>query len=129
MPPGGKHAQRASGGCHLVPEQVLEFRGIKTMALAEAVAGRELAYRSRPLARCRVKVDRTFIRVRPGDVVRMSWPKLNIAGRVFRVGHVSLGAADENVVYLDLIEDYFYVHRSRVSHLPPVAPFPGEVLG
>ncbi len=81
---------------------------------------------SRPLARCRVKVDRTFWNTRPGDVVRVVWPKLNIASRVFRVLNASRGTADENVVYLDLIEDYFYVHRARVSHLPPVAPFPSE---
>lgn len=110
-------------------EEVLQFRGVKTSTLADFIAGRELAFRSRPLARCRVKVDRTFWNTRPGDVVRMTWPKLNIAGRVFRVGHVSRGTAAENVVYLDLVEDYFYVHRSRVSMLPPVAPFPGVVLG
>jgi len=110
-------------------EQVLEFRGIKTMANAERVAARELAFRSRPLARCRVRVNRSFWGTRPGDVVRMSWPKLNIDRRVFRVGHVSRGTSDENVVYLDLVEDYFYVHRGTVVMTPPIAPFPGEVIG
>lgn len=109
-------------------ERVMSFPGVKTMALAQAIAGRELAAQSRPLLKCRAIVDRTFWYTKPGDVVKLSWPEYSLSNRVMRVGRVSRGAATDNHVVLDLIEDFFYVHRGAV--LPgigdDVAPFPDE---
>lgn len=108
-----------------VIEKVARHPGCTTKDAANLVAARDLAADSRPVTKFRATVDRTFAGKFPGGVVRVTWPKENIIGRVFRIGRVNLGAKNANVVQLDLIEDAFFVHRRRVSHTPPVNPFPG----
>jgi hypothetical protein len=109
-----------------VNEIILNFPGVCTQELADFIAGRELAARSRPLAKFTAIVDRTFYRVAPGDAVSVSWPDANISNMVFRVGRVGQGTADSNMVQLDLIEDYFYVHRGIIDVEEQVAPFTGS---
>lgn len=104
-------------------EQSLSFPGCCTFALANQIAARELAARSRPLLTCTAIVDRSFWDVRPGDVVRLSWPASYVSNRVMRVANVHRGGPSSNTIRLDLIQDVFYVYRSQV--LPgTVAPFP-----
>lgn len=114
----------APGGDGDVHEIILRFDAICTKEQAEATAARELGARSQPLLQCRAIVDRSFWGARIGDVYELNWPDLNISRRIMRVGNVGFGAADSNVIVLDLIEDYHYVHRKKVSHAPPIAPFP-----
>lgn len=116
------------GGDAEVNELVLRFPGVCTKEQAEVIAARELGARSQPLLQCRAIVDRSFWETRIGDVVELNWPDLNISQRMMRVGNVGFGAHDANVIVLDLIEDYFYVYRRKVTHLPPVAPFPTEAV-
>ncbi len=50
---------------------------------------------------------------------------------VFRVANVSHGMADSNVVVLDLIQDFFYVHRGIVLGIEEsvgVFPTDAEIL-
>ncbi len=109
-----------------VNEIVLDYPGVCTLALAQAIAGRELAARSRPLAKFQAVVDRSFYRVAPGDPILVSWPDANISGMVFRVANISRGAADSNLLYLDLIQDFGYVHRNAVIGIEEsVGAFPG----
>ncbi len=109
-----------------VNEIILNFPGVCTQALADFIAGRELAARSRPLAKFTAIVDRTFYRVNPGDAISVSWPDANISGMIFRIGRVGQGTADSNMIQLDLIEDYFFVHRGIVDVEEQLAPFPGS---
>lgn len=111
-----------------VNELVIRFPGVCTKEQAEVIAARELGARSLPLLRCRAIVDRSFWATRMGDVVELNWPDLNISRRMMRVGNVGFGAPDSSVIALDLIEDYFYVYRRKVTHLPPVSPFPTEAV-
>lgn len=89
----------------------VNFLGCTVPELAVQLAARELNAMSRPLAKCRAYVDRSFWNVRPGDVVRVVWTNYSIAGRMFRVVGVSRGDARSNQVVLDLMEDHFFVHR------------------
>ncbi len=95
-----------------------------TKELAETLAARELAARSQPLARCSVIVDRSFKNVMPGDVVRLSWPEYHLNEKVFRVGQVDRGTLTDGRIRLDLVQDFFFVHRRRVQPGGPVTPFP-----
>ncbi|RPH65007.1 MAG: hypothetical protein EHM89_00260 [Acidobacteria bacterium] len=99
-----------------VNEEVISMPGVCTPALAAEMAARELAARSRPLMKCTAIVDRSFISVNPGDAVKVTWNKPDIAGIVFRVARVNRGTLENGAVELDLIQDYFYVFRGRIPH-------------
>lgn len=114
----------AVGQDGIVREEVINFPGCHTQALADELAGRELAARSRPVMKCRALVDRSFRSLSVGDVVSLTWPEYNIANIVMRIGDVSRGGPDSNTIALDLIQEYFYV-RAGQPIVPPVAPFPG----
>lgn len=98
-----------------VSEIVLQFPGVCTETLAKMIAGRELAALSRPIAKFKAIVDRTFWRTMVGDPIAVTWPEYNISGRIFRVARVSRGTADSNTMDLDLIEDFFYTHRFETT--------------
>lgn len=108
-----------------VEEIVLDFPGIKTKELAAQVAARELAARSRPLAKFTAVVDMSFSSVMTGDPIAATWPELQMAGRIFRVAKKSFGPPQSNSIQFDLIEDFFFVHRSELEPNPDVSPFPG----
>jgi hypothetical protein len=113
---GSATAQNPRGGSQQTQtELVLQFPGVCTQGLANRIAARELAARSRPILKCRATVDRTFYPVRPGDPIALSWPEANILGRVMRVGAINLGPPNSNKIVLDLVEDYFFRHRFGVD--------------
>lgn len=103
------------------PEVSLRFPGCTTPELAAVIAGRELAARSRPLMKCRARVSREFWALRPGDPVRMTYPDYGVSNVVFRVVAVDRAGAADNHLVLDLIEDFYYVHRNSVH--------PGGLVG
>lgn len=106
----------AVGQDGIVREQVVAMPGVTTQALADQMAERELAARSRPLIKCSAIVDRSFFRVVPGDVVKINWTAPDISGLVFRVAAVDRGTLADGRIKLDLIQDVFYVWRNQ----PPV---------
>lgn len=108
----------AAGQDGLVNETVISMPGVTVTALAERLARRELAARSRPVMKCRAIVTREFIRVNPGDAVLCTWSDPDISRIVFRVAAVDRGTLENGKVALDLIQDYFYSYRSA----PPQPP-------
>lgn len=108
-------------------EVVLRMPGVCTQELANTLAARELAARSRPIAKCTAVVSREFYRVCPGDAVKVTWPEYGVDGRVFRVAAVSRGTLANGRIRLDLIEDFFYSWRGAVLPGSPFEPFPGEI--
>jgi hypothetical protein len=89
--------------------------GIIREKTARGVAARELDARSKPLMSCTAIVDRSFVRLRPGDPVVVAWPTPGIASVVFRVVGPDRGTLEDGRVTLDLVQDPFYVWR----RLPP----------
>lgn len=85
----------------------LHFPGVCTPALAQQIAARELAVLSRPTTKCTVRVNREFYATRPGDVVRLTWPKLGLVDMPMRVARVDLGQLYDGAITLDLIHDVF----------------------
>lgn len=92
-----------------------DFPGVTTEALASRLAWRELAATSRPIMKCRAIVDRSFVRVAPGDAVKVTWSSPDLSNVVFRVAAVDRGTLADGRIGLDLIQDYFYVYRQ----IPP----------
>lgn len=109
-------------------ELVLSHPGVCSPINATTIAGRELAASSRPIAKCRAIVSRSFYSTVPGDVVALDWPEYNISGKIFRVANVDRGTLHQGKIALDLIEEYFYVQRSGSTNPGPNVPAfpPGE---
>jgi hypothetical protein len=102
-----------------IREVTVNYPGCCTQALANDLAARDLAALSRPLMKCRALVNRSFLRLFPGDVVKLNWPEANIANIIMRVVGIGRGTLESGVIPVDLVQDYFYVHRGY----PPVPSF------
>jgi hypothetical protein len=87
----------------------ISFPGCATSALAERLASRELAARSRPLVKATIKVDRTLYQKRIGDVVTLTWPQLGINKMIMRIARVNRGKPGASAITLDLLRDVFDV--------------------
>lgn len=96
-------------------ESLKRAPGCKTETIARIIAARELAWSSSPLIRCRALAGMQMEDLRPGDVVKVTYPELQMAGRAMRVANVSLGLATDNRVILDLVEDVFSIYRRQVN--------------
>lgn len=117
----------AVGQDGLVREVSITMPGVCTKALAETIAKRELSARSRPIMKCRVTVDRSLRGINPGDVVSVTHAEYNLAGLIFRVAGAERGTLEDGKVVLDLIQDFFYLHRAAVVS-PFLPPFPSQTL-
>jgi len=96
-------------------EEVIDFPGCTTEDQANVLAARELSATSKPIAKFRAKVDRSFYRITPGEAVAVTWPKYNINGAIFRVARVIPGYANQNHMTLELIQDFHYLHHFDIS--------------
>lgn len=123
---------QAQGG---VVSQSVQYKGLPTAALAERVGLRDLAARSQPLCRVRLRVDRSAYGILPGQVVRWTDAKLGIQDMPMRVLQVNYGTLTSGAITLDLAEDVYGLPAT--SYLgqqpsgwepPPVEPLPAPVV-
>lgn len=110
-------------------EEILDFPGITTKALADQVCARELSARSRPLIKCSITVGNEYAYILPGDTIDVSHTEAGITGLQFRVGQVTRGKLEDGAVKLDLIQEYFYTYRNVTAHPPALPHFPGHDAG
>lgn len=101
-----------------VAEETIEYLGCCDPGNAKRLAARELAARSRPVLKCRAIVNRSLLRVNPGDAVKLVWTAPDIAGAIMRVAAVGRGTLEDSAIGLDLISDFFYTWRSSTP-VPP----------
>lgn len=108
-----------------VVNQTRQYPGIPTPELALRIAGRDLTAASTPLAKARIRVNRTAWRTYPGEVVVLSWAKLGLTAVVMRVLGVDYGILDDGTITIDLAEDIFglpesvYAENQVSGFLPP----------
>jgi hypothetical protein len=95
-----------------VREVTIRMPGICNQVLADTVAARELAARSRPITKLRAICDRTARNLMPGDPVKLTWTDPDIAGLIFRIADVDRGTLADGKVAIDLISDNSYVWRN-----------------
>lgn len=109
-------AVQAQGG---VVSQTRQYPGIPNADLALRVAQRDLLAASTPLAKARVRVNRTAWSRFPGDVFRLVWPKLGITSIVVRVLGIDFGSLDDGSIVLDVAEDVFGLPASSYAAQEP----------
>ena len=90
-----------------VVSQTRRYPGITSDNLAARVAMRDLASVSTPLAKVRLKVNRKAWNLYPGDVFKLEWPALGIAGLVMRIAGVDGGSLTNGAISIDAVEDVF----------------------
>jgi len=84
-----------------------QYNGIGNAELAQKVAMRDLKLASSPLARYKLKINRMAWRMLPGDIFKVTLPKLGITSVVLRVMDANIGSLDSNVVTVSAMEDVF----------------------
>lgn len=94
------------------------YYGIRSAALAMAIAARDLRTASTPLASCEVELDRKAWDLLPGDVVKVSWPEHGLNAVPMRVGPVNYGKPGDPKITASLIEDIFSYATTDYS-VPP----------
>lgn len=90
-----------------VVSQTRRYPGITSDTLAARVAMRDLAAVSTPLAKVRLKVNRTAWNLVPGVVFKLEWPALGIEGLVMRIAAVDGGSLTDGAIGIDAVEDVF----------------------
>lgn len=85
----------------------VSYPGVKTRALANQLAGRQLRYHSIPLVKATVAVDRSFWDVKPGEVIAWTHANLGFVKLAMRVASVRLGTATNGRIELTLVQDIY----------------------
>lgn len=95
---------QAQGG---VVSQTNRYPGITDETLAARVAMRDLAAVSTPLAKIRLKVNRTAWNLYPGDIFKLAWPPLGLDSLVFRIATIHGGTLTDGTISIEAVEDVF----------------------
>lgn len=90
-----------------VVAQTRQYPGIPLADVAARVAQRDLIANSTPLAKGTIRVTRAAWSKIPGDVIKVSWPKLGLSSVVFRVMAVNTGTLTEGTISVQIAEDVF----------------------
>lgn len=83
------------------------YPGLPTADLATRTALRDLRAVSTPIARVRMRVNREGYNLLPGDVIRLTWPKLGVTDLVLRVLGISTGTLTAGEITIDASEDVY----------------------
>ena len=83
------------------------YYGVRSAALAQKLAQRDLRASGAPLASFEAEVDRSLWQVRPAAVYRVNWPEYGLSGVVVRVTDVNYGKPGDPAIKLTLVEDVF----------------------
>lgn len=115
--------------------ETLDFTGIRTAELAMRVAQREGARRGAPLAGVEGVANRVAWGWMPGDVVLLTWPKLDLYRVPVRLGTVDRGGPGNPGIKITAVEDVFslptnsYAKPPETEWVDPSAePFPLELV-
>ena len=111
-----------------IVSQTVNYPGIDNANIAARVAMRDLRQRSTPLARMKMKVNRTAWDITIGDVIKFSWAEHGVVGMVLRVLAINFGDLTSGTIQLDCIEDVFglpettYIGNQPSGWVDPIQP-------
>lgn len=91
------------------------YPGVMDPTLANTIAWRDLRTLSYPLAKGKMVTDRSNYAVRPGDLVRITWPPYGVEDFYARINRVQLGTAEANELIFDWTEDVFRTETPSFS--------------
>jgi hypothetical protein len=83
------------------------YYGVRSRALAQKLAHRDLRAASMPLASCEIELDRSFWDLVPGDCVKVDTPEDGISQIIMRVMSVDYGKPGDPAIKVRLVEDVF----------------------
>lgn len=90
-----------------IVSETRNYYGIRSERLANFVGARDIRSASYPLFSCEIEADRSFRDVRPGDVLKLSWPEDGIVEMIVRVFKVNYGAPGDAKIRFNVSEDIF----------------------
>lgn len=102
----------------------VRFPGVKTAALANVLAWRELRQLAFPSATGEIVVDRTFYDLIVGDVVELSWDRLGITRLPIRITKIDRGRMLDGKIKLNFTQDIFQVDAGVFADPPPTGWVP-----
>lgn len=107
-----------------VNEVELDYRAfVKNETVGNTIAAREQKQFSAMLSTLKIKALRTMADLNKGDVIKITYPDLNIASMIVRVLNVDYGGIEDDRVTIDLIEDFY--GSSYTTFGTPSAPASG----
>jgi hypothetical protein len=83
------------------------YYGVRSSALAQRLAARDLRSAGAPLAACEANVSRKFWQARPASVYKLTWPEHGLSQVVMRVVDIDYGRPGDDVIQLSLLEDVY----------------------
>lgn len=86
-----------------------DFFGVSNPQAANVIAARVLKTVSSPLSKVDFDTNRSGTTLRPGSVLRLSWPALGIESIVYRVTEIDLGTLESPTVRVSAVEDIFSI--------------------
>lgn len=117
-----------------IPDKI-DRSAIANHETIRAIAGRELAARSTPLARIDFKCNRSAFPVLPGGVIRITRtePELELNETVFRIIDIKAGRLEDGEMTVNCVEDIYAlsgmeyaVDEPPVNDEPPIEPPPPD---
>jgi hypothetical protein len=98
----------------------ISYPGCTSQKLATQLAGRDLNVLSTPLAKISMTVNRDGWMLRPGQVMKVTYPEYGLVNVVFRVAHVDLGQLHDNKVTIEAVQDAFV--STYIGQRDPTTP-------
>lgn len=97
------------------------YYGVRNAALAQSLAFRDLRSAGQPLASAEVEVDRSQYALRPGSVIKLTWPEYGLTELVMRVQSVDYGKIGDPTIKANLIEDVYGLAIGSYDEAPDSA--------
>ena len=83
--------------------------------LANRLAQRELSHLSVPLFRMTIEMNRNAYALRPGDVIKISWPEYGFDEIIMRIQEFDLGSLLDGKIVVKCIQDKFAISSVVMS--------------
>lgn len=93
----------------------INMPGVKTAAVANMIAARELSNLNVPLFSCEMTISRSKSNVKPGDVFKWVWPEYGITQMIMRVRKIGLGTLEDGTITITVTQDEFSLDDTVVA--------------
>lgn len=90
----------------------IRFPGCKQGSLANILSWRELRLLAYPLSKLTIRADRSFVELKPTDLLDVTWGPLGLDTVRYRVNKLDLGDMENGIVVIDAVEDIFQTEIS-----------------
>ena len=93
----------------------INMPGVKTAAVANMIAARELSNLDVPLFTAELTVNRSEFLLKPGDVFVWQWPEYGITQMVMRIRKIAMGTLEAGSIVLTVTQDEFSLDDTVIA--------------